>query len=582
MKKIIYSIITIALSACNSSLSEQAPPLESSSTQAMVVTANPHATQAGLNILNAGGSAVDAAIAIQAVLSLVEPQSSGLGGGGFMTYYNNQTKSLSVYDGRETAPSNAHQDMFLDGNKKLAFLEAKHSGLSIGVPGIISMFALAHNDHGKLPWGLHFDQAKKLAENGFEISPRLYNLVKRFGKFLPRSLEQGPTDAYHYFHDNKGAPYPVGTILKNKAYATTLTTIAESPKQFYQGEIADKIIEQVTQSPREGSLSLADIAHYKAQKRTALCIDYRETIVCGPQPASSWVTVGMILGILDNAPAFSDSGSQDPKNWALFAEAQRLAYADRDRYVADDNVVDVPITGMLNDDYLKTRAALISSASANLSIDAGNPWHYNQDKNHAYIPGDDASLDIAGTTHFVVVDKQGNVVSMTSSVESIFGSGRMAGGMFLNNQLTDFSFKAKDQEGRVIANRVEPNKRPRSSMSPTIILDKSGNFLMATGSPGGSSIIAYNAKTIIGVLDWGLNPQQAIELPNMVARSEKVRVEKSRASQNLIDGLNDYGYQVKESAGENSGFSIVLRHPDGSLEGGVDPRREGTIGVIKH
>jgi len=547
----------------------------------MVVSANPHATQAGLDILNAGGSAVDAAIAIQAVLSLVEPQSSGLGGGGFMAHFDNGSKQLSIYDGREIAPSNANQALFLDRNgKPLSFLNAKHSGLSIGVPGIIAMFELAHREHGKLAWGPHFNHAKVLAQNGFEISPRLYSLVERFGQFLPKSKEQGPTDAYEYFHDDNGAPYPVGTVLKNPAYAETLSQIAEDPQQFYQGNIAQQIVDQVAQLPRQGSLNLEDIANYKTQKRTALCVAYRETSVCGPQPASSWVSVGMILGLLEHAPAFSELGAQDPNNWALFSEAQRLAYADRDRYVADDNLIEVPIDGMLNANYLKSRAALISNTKANTNIEAGDPWQYSDSKKSAYYYGEDASLDIAGTTHFVVVDKGGDVVSMTSSVESVFGSGRMAGGMFLNNQLTDFSFRAKDKKGRLIANRVEASKRPRSSMSPTIILDKNGEFLMATGSPGGSSIIAYNAKTIIGVLDWGLSPQQAIELPNVVARNEKVRVEKSRAKQSLIDGLNAYGYQVKQSAGENSGFSIVRRRANGELEGGVDPRREGTIGVI--
>jgi len=582
MKKVIYICVAFVVTACsNVNTNKFFVGNTTNKQQAMVVTANPHATQAGIDILKAGGSAVDAAIAIQAVLSLVEPQSSGLGGGGFMVYFDNKSKTLSTYDGREVAPSKANQDMFLDNDgERIAFLDAKHSGLSIGVPGVIAMFELAHQDHGQLPWGKHFEQAQILATNGFAISPRLHSLIERFGKLLPTTNEQGPTDAYDYFHDEQGKPYPIGSILKNTDYAASLALIAKDPKLFYQGKIAQQIVDQVSQAPRQGTLSLDDIADYQAQKRTALCVEYRETSVCGPQPASSWVSVGMILGLLERGPSFSDLGAQDPKNWALFSEAQRLAYSDRDRYVADDKLVEVPITGMLNSEYLQSRAALISEASANLDINAGNPWPYNGNKKTASTPGIDSSLDIAGTTHFVVVDHQGNVVSMTSSVESVFGSGRMAGGMFLNNQLTDFSFKAKDKEGRLIANRVQANKRPRSSMSPTIILNKDRDFLMATGSPGGSSIIAYNAKTIIGVLDWGLSPQQAIDLPNVVARSEKVRVEKSRANQSLIDGLNQYGYKVKESAGENSGFSMILRHSDGRLEGGVDPRREGTIAVL--
>ena len=292
--------------------------------------------------------------------------------------------------------------------------------------------------------------------------------------------------------------------------------------------------------------------------------------------------MAQILGLLHYGPQFSKAGASDPTNWALFAEAQRLAYADRDRYVADDKIVAVPTSGMLNDDYLKNRAALISNIKAKPIVEHGDPWQFEGFDKSALLYGEDATLDIAGTSHFVVVDNRGNVVSMTSSVESVFGSGRMAGGMFLNNQLTDFSFLAKDKDGKLIANRVQPNKRPRSSMSPTIVLDNEGDFLMATGSPGGSSIIAYNAKTIIGVLDWGLTPQQAIELPNMVARKGKVRIEKSRANQALIDGLKTYGHNVHESAGENSGFSMVYRHSNGLLEGGVDTRREGTIGTIEH
>ena len=356
--------------------------------------------------------------------------------------------------------------------------------------------------------------------------------------------------------------------------------IAKDPKNFYRGEIANQILEQVSKAPRQGSLSLGDIKNYRAQKRQALCIDYRQSKVCGPQPPSSWVTVGQILGLLEYGPEFSEQGAKDANNWIIFAEAQRLAYADRDRYVADDNFIDVPLVGLLSKDYLQQRAKLIAQ-DATTPVVPGDPWQYQKTGNNVK-RGEDATLDIAGTTHFVVVDKDGNVVSLTASVESIFGSTRIAGGMFLNNQLTDFSFKAKDDNGDLIANRVAANKRPRSSMSPTIILDSNGDFLMATGSPGGSSIIAYNAKTIVGVLDWGLSPQQAIELPNLVARGGRVRIEKSRADDNIIDGLRRHGYTVKESAGENSGLSMVLKHPDGQLEGGVDPRREGTIETIHY
>ena len=283
--------------------------------------------------------------------------------------------------------------------------------------------------------------------------------------------------------------------------------------------------------------------------------------------------------MLENGPEFSEKGADDAKNWALFAEAQRLAYADRDQFVADNLFVDVPLSGLLNKEYLKSRAKLISTDKAIDKVVPGDPWAYEPNSKVAY--GIDGTDDSPGTTHFVVRDGDGNVVSMTASVESIFGNTRMAGGMFLNNQLTDFSFQAVDDEGKPVANRVAPGKRPRSSMSPTIVLDENGEFLMASGSPGGNSIIAYTAKTLVGVLEWGLSQQAAVNLPNMVARRGRVRIEKSRASDELIAGLRAYGYEVRESAGENSGLSVIYQKPDGSLIGGADPRREGVIELVE-
>jgi len=545
----------------------------------MVVTANPHATKAGADILRAGGSAVDAAIAIEAVLSLVEPQSSGLGGGGFMVHFNNADNTLDVYDGRETAPANATESMFLrDDGKSIGFLNAKNSGLSTGVPGMVSMLALAHKDHGKLPWGPHFDRAKQLASDGFEVSPRLQGMISRFGKYIPSTPEEGPVDAHNYFFKENGEPLAVGDRLTNADYAETLSIIASDPKAFYRGEIAKKIVEQTSKSPRAGSLGLEDLKNYRAQKRQAVCAPFDDKVLCGPPPSSSWVAVAQIMGLLEYAPEFSDKGADDSKNWAIFAEAQRLAYVDRDQYVADNLFADVPLNGLLNSDYLKSRAKLINGQNPIVEVVPGDPWAHEAKAKVAY--GVDGTDDRPGTTHFVVVDGDGNVVSLTASVESIFGTTRMAGGMFLNNQLTDFSFKPVDDSGKAVANKVAPNKRPRSSMSPTIVLDQNGEFLMATGSPGGNSIIAYTVKTLIGVLQWGLDPQQAVDLPNMVARRGKVRIEKSRASSELVDGLRNFGYEVNESAGENSGLSVVFRHPDGRLEGGVDPRREGVIEVV--
>lgn len=585
MYKLLILPLVVLFTACVASQPIAERGATSSSTVVtkavgMVVTANPHATKVGVEILRAGGSAVDAAIAIESVLSLVEPQSSGLAGGAYMVHFHNEDNVLTVYDGRETAPQSATETMFLkeDGNS-IGFINAKNSGLSTGVPGVISMFELAHNDHGKLPWGVNFDRAKQLATDGFAVSPRLKSIIDRFGKYIPKTPEEGPVDARQYFFDDNDKPLEVGDIRTNAAYAKTLGMIARSPKAFYQGEVAKMIVDQVSRAPRAGGLSLDDMANYKAKKRQALCSQYRDKTLCGPLPSSSWVAVGEIMGLLEYAPVFSEGGAEDPRNWSIFAEAQRLAYADRDQYVADSDFVSVPLEGMLNQDYLQRRAKLINPSKAIANVVAGDPWAFQSSDKVAY--GEDATVDMAGTTHFVVVDKDGDVVSMTASVESIFGSTRMAGGMFLNNQLTDFSFKPKDATGRDVANKVVHNKRPRSSMSPTIALDKDGEFLMATGSPGGNSIIAYTAKTLVGVFDWNLSPQQAIELPNIVARKGKVRIEKSRASEELINGLRDVGFNVKESAGENSGLSVILKHPDGTLEGGVDPRREGLIEFVE-
>ena len=578
MNRILLIATAVLLTACSNT-----PKILADTTikqTGMVVTANPYATEVGAQILRAGGSAVDAAIAIQAVLTLVEPQSSGLGGGGFMVYFDNQTKQVSIYEGRETAPDNASVGMFLGSdNEPLSFLAAKNSGLSIGVPGMVSMLQLAHSDFGTLPWSDNFTYATQLATEGFAISPRLQSFLVKFAHIIPRTVEEGTLDAAAYFYDDNGEAYPVGHRLKNQAYAESLLEIAANPGSFYSGLIANQIIEQVNTEPRPGSMTLSDLKNYKARRHDGLCVPYKELSLCGPPPPSSWLAVAMTMGLLERAPKASSAGSEDPHNWALFAQAQRLSYADRDRYVADPDKVNVPVIGMLHSDYLDERAQEISSGQAKPNITAGDPWRYE-----ANIPpgisGKDATLDVAGTSHFVVVDLQGNVVSLTASVESIFGSTRMAGGMFLNNQLTDFSFKPVDEEGNKIANSVEPNKRPRSSMSPTIVLDENGEFKMATGSPGGNSIIAYTAKTLLGVLDWGLTPQEAVDLPNMVARGDKVRLEKGRTEAQLFEGLQSLGYEVDQSRGENSGLSVVYKSVSGELIGGVDRRREGVIEVV--
>ncbi len=574
--KLLIIFLGLLLTACASAtkptvLSTPSVPV----TEGIVVTANPLASKAGADVLRAGGSAVDAAIAIEAVLSLVEPQSSGLGGGGFMVHYDSQTKDVSVYDGRETAPDNINPTQFLnDDGQSIGYLNAKNSGLSTGVPGMVAMLKLAHDDHGLLPWGPHFDAAKQLAEKGFPVSPRLHGMIKRFGKYIPDTEQKGPTDAYHYFFDEDGEPLAIGAMRDNPDYAKTLSLLAEDPASFYHGVIAEQIVAQTSKQPRAGSLTVADIATYQPQKRVAVCSPYKGRKLCGPPPPSSWLAVGEIMGLIESGIGFDVDGAESAANWVTFAEAQRLAYADRDQLVGDGDFVEVPVAGMLSPAYWKHRVTQAGANLASEALSAGNPWAYESKKQVAY--GVDGTDDVAGTTHFVVVDGQGDVVSLTASVESIFGSTRMAGGMFLNNQLTDFSFRQKDKTGQLTANRIEANKRPRSSMSPTIVLDENNDFLMATGSPGGNSIIAYTAKTLVGVFDWGLSPQQAVELPNMVARGAKVRIEKDRASRKLIDGLKQYGFNVHESAGENSGLSVVYRNKDGHLSAGVDPRREGT------
>lgn len=546
---------------------------------AMVVTANPAATETGLKILKQGGSAIDAAIAVQATLSLVEPQSSGLGGGGFMVYYDAKTKEIQYYNGREKAPMAVKKDLFINSDgKPLSWIQAKHSGLSVGVPGVVALFEMAHKEHGNLDWASLFEPALQHTKEGFAVSPRMHNSIRRFSKYVNKDPSQGPTDVYDYLFID-GKPLPIGHILKNPDYAESLKLVAKDPKNFYHGTIAKQIIASVQREPRAGSLSLEDLSSYRAIKRDPYCSNYRETTLCGSALPSSWVSVSMVMSLLNEAPKFSPAGADDPQNWTLLAEALRITYADNNEYIADDEFIDVPIKGMMSQGYIKERAKLISRDGANPDIKAGNPWLYQEQK-AAVMFGKDATYDDVGTTHFVIVDVEGNVVSMTSTVEGYFGSTRMAGGMILNNQLTDFSFRYEDKQGKPIANAVAPGKRPRSSMSPTIVLDKNRDFVMAVGSPGGRNIISYVAKTVVGIMRWGLSPQAAIDLPNMVAKTKQVRIERHRATPELIQALRDFGYNVYESEGEISGLSAVVRRSDGTLEGGADPRREGTVGVL--
>ncbi len=556
----------LAVLATNSPLLAQvAKPTPDWNSGAMVSAANPLAVDAGIAVLKAGGSAVDAAIAVQAVLGLVEPQSSGIGGGAFMVHYDAATGDVVTYDGREVAPATATADMLLDEQgQPLPFAVAVRSGLSVGVPGLIAMLELAHQEHGTLPWAAPWQSAITLAEQGFDVSPRLHDSIR----YAQRFGELGPDAAAYLTLDGK-TPLPVGHRLINRDYGKTLRRVAaQGAKGFYQGPIAEAIIAAVRRGDRPGGLALEDLTAYRPQRLDPVCGNYRVYLVCGMRPPSSGgIAVLSILGILENFDLAS-MPSTSTAGWHHFIEAQRLAYADRDRYVADDRYEKVPLAGLIDREYLASRAALLQADRALEKVEAGVP--------PGAVPrGKDATGQETGTSHFVVVDGRGNVVSMTTTVESIFGSQRIAGGFFLNNQLTDFSFRPVDAQGLPIANAVAPGKKPRSSMSPTIVF-RDGQFELAVGSPGGNAIIAYVSKAIVGMLDWQLMPQEAIDLPNVIARGRPV-AETSRINADLLQRLRELGHDFRDArgAGEGSGLHAVRRLPDGRLAGAADSRREG-------
>ena len=563
----LASILTVT--ACGQQAVVEAPiadtPAPSQTSQAMVAAANPLAVEAGLAALRAGGDAVDAAIAVQSVLGLVEPQSSGLGGGAFMLYFDAQTGSLTAYDGRETAPASASPELFLDETgQPLSFYDAVFSGHSVGAPGAVAMLALAHGDHGELDWADGFDAAIGLAEDGFAVSPRLQGFIAGMAPRTP--IDEWPASrAYFYLED--GSPLPVGYRLSNPAYAGSARAIAADWHNLYSGPLAAEIVDAVRAEPRPGGLTVSDLAGYQALRREAICRPYRQWTVCGmPPPASGGVTVNEILGLIESYD-MAATGPDTVEGWRRFIEASRLAYADRDAYIADPGFVTVPVEGLLASDYITDRSNLVTGTLATPHVTAGTPAGIAA-------PGLDATPDSPGTSHFVIVDNDGDVVSMTTTVESVFGSHRMAGGFFLNNQLTDFSRTPLDAEGQTIPNAPEAGKRPRSSMSPTIVFNAEGDFVLATGSPGGSSIIAYTAKTLVGMLDWGLTPQQAIDLPNVVANGDVVRIEDGMPAE-VLAGLQGLGFTLDANRGEISGIHIVRRLEDGTLLGGADPRREG-------
>lgn len=542
------TLLGLAIAACSAQEREPGP--------AMVSAANPHAVEAGLEALRAGGSAMDAAIAIQTTLSLVEPQSSGIGGGAFMVYHDAASGETTIYDGRERAPAATTPEHWLDENgEPLSFLTAWTSGRAVGVPGVIAMLAQGHADHGVRNWADNFSFAEALADDGFEISPRLHSLILRTAQI--RDVSASPA-MRNYFFDEAGEAWPVGHVLTNADYAASLRLIAGDWRHFYEGPLAEEIVTAVTIGPVPGQMTLQDLADYRASVRAPLCRNYRDWNICSaPPPSSGGVTVNQIMGMLEYSD-MTATGPDSAEGWRRFIEASRLAYADRDHFIADTEYTAVPVEGLLADDYIAARAALIERETAIPDIPAGEP-------------------DMPGTTHFVVVDNAGNVVSMTASVEFLFGSNRMAGGFFLNNQLTDFNFNPLNADGSPAANAADSGKRPRSSMSPVIVFDAAGDFVLATGSPGGTSIIAYVSKTLVGMLDWGLTPEEAIELPNVVARGNVVRVEDSFPA-NIADALRAMGFTLDANRTENSGLHIIRRLDDGTLIGGADPRREGVVG----
>ncbi|MEB0134966.1 gamma-glutamyltransferase [Actimicrobium sp. CCC2.4] len=540
----------------------------------MIASANPLATDAGYQMLKAGGSAIDAAIAAQMVLTLVEPQSSGIGGGGFLMLFDGV--SMKAYDGRETAPSAATEKLFLDtGGKPLAFHDGVVGGRAVGAPGVLRMLELAHRQHGKLPWSALFGPAIKQADDGFVVSPRLAGLLKS-----ELYLKRDPTAAA-YFYDGDGSPWSAGHLLKNPALAAVLRDIAAGGADaFYTGRVARNIVAKVQGHPTNpGGLTLADLAGYQAKVRDPVCSDYRAWTVCGmPPPSSGGIAIAQMLGMLEartmSAYAPRD-GVPDAEGVHLFAEAGRLAFADRARYVADTDFVPLPggsVKPLLDQRYLAARGALITEKSMGVAPSGQPPAT-------KLAQGLDTSPEFNSTSHLSVVDAQGQSVAMTTSIEDQFGARQMVDGFLLNNQLTDFSFDAADATGPV-ANRVQGGKRARSAMSPTFVFEKSGRKLMlSAGSPGGSAIINYVGKVMVGMMDWGLDIQQAISLPNFGSRNGPTELEQDRVPDALVDALKAKGHSVRLMA-QTSGLQGIMRmtvHGEDVWFGGADPRREGTV-----
>lgn len=559
----ILLLVASWLSACASAPPREAPGAPRT---AGIAAANPLAVEAGLEVLRAGGTAADAAVAVQAMLGLVEPQSSGVGGGAFLLYYDAASDRITAFDGREAAPAAATASMFMDERAEpLSYREAVLSGRSTGVPGAIAMLGAAHARFGARPWASLFAAARRAADEGFAVPQRLARFVN--GSFA----QAGEPDVKALYSRADGTPVQAGDVIRNPGYAATMQRIAnQGPRALLEPPLADDIIRRIGAPPRPGAMSRDDLRAWQPRIGEPLCGPFLVYVVCVPPPPSSGVGLLELLAILD-AAEIGLTEPDDADGWFLLAEASRLMYADRDKYVGDPAFVDVPVKGLLDPGYIARRAALIG-AIAGPAPTAGAPAPIQR--------GPDTTNEAAGTSHFVIVDAQGNVASMTTTVESLFGSGRAVSGFFLNNQLTDFAFNPLGPDGEPVANAVAPGKRPRSSMAPVIVLDREGRAIAALGSPGGNAILAYNAKTIVGLLAWELPIRDAIELPNLVARGGDFNGELAKFSPDVVADLAARGIVIKPGRGEESGLHGILLREDGTLEGAADSRREGVFRTL--
>jgi gamma-glutamyltranspeptidase/glutathione hydrolase len=574
----LVTVAAIALASC------QAQPQSSAAKpagawrlegRAMVSAADKRAVDAALEALKQGGTAVDAAIAAHAVLGLVEPQSSGLGGGGYMVVYDRKSNTTTVFDGRETAPATATADYFTVNGQNLGFGAAIQSGKSVGVPGAVALYKAAHDKFGKRPWAANFEVATKLADEGFIVTPRLAGSLG--DRFKNGPLGKNPGSGAYFFPNGKALA--VGDKRPNPEYANVLRAVAkDGPAAFYSGEVAQNIVGAVKAGEIGGDLSLKDLSDYKVLVKPALCGPYRDYTICSAPPASSGgVAMNQIMSLYKEINAKSGATDEAGK-LRDFVLANQLGYADRDQYVADPAAVTVPVADLLNPAYIKARAA--EAFKPGDAPQPGDPGAVLHNKPIIGMWGRDANAAQPGTSHFSIVDAEGNAVSATMTVEGPFGSSRWTNGFVLNNQLTDFTRPAT-LNGKPVANAPGPGKRPRSSMSPTIVLDKDGVF-MVTGSPGGNSIIGYVTKTIFGVVDLGMTAQEASAAPNVVARGPIVSVETADAKgKGWAKILTEAGFKIREVAGENSGLNLIIARKD-KFEGGADPRREGVaVEIVK-